>query len=106
MVAERVAGTRPIDAGGGDVTATWKPAQPREKHDASGLEWFAWGSGSLAVLLLLTGTIRLWQMGDMPAEVGVPYLGSALAIMLLGVASTVVSAASSVVVAVSRRTGS
>lgn len=83
------------------MAGTWKPAP--EPRDATGTEWAAWLTGALAVLLLLIGTIRLVQVGDMPADLGVPYLGSALALMLLGVAATVVSAAAFVLAALERR---
>jgi uncharacterized membrane protein len=83
--------------------ATWKPAPPREAKEASRAEWLAWGAAVVAALLLLTGTVRLWQVGDMPADMGVPYLGSAIALMLLGVVATIVAAAGFVVVAIARR---
>lgn len=85
------------------MAATWKPAPPQEAREASRTEWFAWGSAFVAGLLLLVGAVQLWQLDDVQPMLGVTEPGHAFALMGLGIAATVVSAAAFVIAAVSRR---
>jgi len=84
------------------MTATWKPAPPSEPKEATRTEWFAWGAAAVAALLLLAGTVTLWQSDESPPLTAIT-LGQGLVLLFLGVAATVVSAASFVVVALARR---
>jgi hypothetical protein len=54
-------------------------------------------SGVVGVLLLLAGANQLWQSGNLPSEIVANYLGSAIALSVLGLAATVVAAAAWVV---------
>jgi hypothetical protein len=85
------------------MSATRKPAPPSEPKEATRTEWVAWGAAVVAALLLLAGTLTLWQSDEAVPTLTAITLGQGLVLLFLGVAATVVSAASFVVVALARR---